>query len=299
TLKVQTGNIGGSGLDGEVKNSTTVNQASMLTGEQAQQAQANATNSSVATGTKAVTAPSYEIRTINTDGQKISNSALYRINPDSRSGYIIETDPDFSQYRQWLSSDYMLNALGLDPAFQQKRLGDGYYEQRQVQDQIAKLTGSRYLVGYHSDEEQYKALLDAGVTFAQQYSLRPGVALTAAQMAELTSDIVWLVEKEVTLTNGTTTRALVPQVYVRAKAGDLLGDGSLIAANDIQLKLKGNVLNEATIAGRHALQISAEQIDNIGGRIEGNQVALTTQKDLNNIGGTLKAGSAMALNVGG
>lgn len=51
TLKVQTGNIGGSGLDGEVKNSTTVNQASMLTGEQAQQAQANATNSSVATGT--------------------------------------------------------------------------------------------------------------------------------------------------------------------------------------------------------------------------------------------------------
>lgn len=299
TLKVQTGNIGGSGLDGEVKNSTTVNQASMLTGEQAQQAQANATNSSVATGTKAVTAPSYEIRTINTDGQKISNSALYRINPDSRSGYIIETDPDFSQYRQWLSSDYMLNALGLDPAFQQKRLGDGYYEQRQVQDQIAKLTGSRYLVGYHSDEEQYKALLDAGVTFAQQYSLSPGVALTAAQMAELTSDIVWLVEKEVTLTNGTTTRALVPQVYVRAKAGDLLGDGSLIAANDIQLKLKGNVLNEATIAGRHALQISAEQIDNIGGRIEGNQVALTTQKDLNNIGGTLKAGSAMALNVGG
>ena len=35
----------------------------------------------------------------------------------------------------------------------------------------------------------------------------------AAQMAQLTSDIVWLVEKEVTLDDGRKTKALVPQVY--------------------------------------------------------------------------------------
>ena len=64
-----------------------------------------------------------------------------------------------------------------------------------VQDQIANLTGYRFLEGYASDEEQYKALMNNGVTFAKQYGLRPGIALSAAQIAQLTSDIVWLVEK--------------------------------------------------------------------------------------------------------
>ncbi|MFX9231867.1 S-layer family protein, partial [Acinetobacter baumannii] len=91
------------------------------------------------------------------------------------AGYLIETDPNFTNYNQWLSSDYMLNALGLDPALQQKRLGDGFYEQRMVQDQITNLTGYRFLEGYASDEEQYKALMNNGVTFAKQYGLRPGI----------------------------------------------------------------------------------------------------------------------------
>jgi hypothetical protein len=51
----------------------------------------------------------------------------------------------------------------------------------------------------------------------------PGVALTEAQMAQLTSDIVWLVEQTVTLADGSTTTALVPQVYLRLRPGDLDG----------------------------------------------------------------------------
>ena len=49
----------------------------------------------------------------------------------------------------------------------------------------------------------------------------PGIALTQAQMAQLTSDIVWLVEQEITLADGSRTRALVPQVYLRVQPGDL------------------------------------------------------------------------------
>lgn len=64
-----------------------------------------------------------------------------------------------------------------------------------VQDQIANLTGYRFLEGYGSDEEQYKALMNNGITYAKQYGLRPGITLTPAQIAQLTSDIVWLVEK--------------------------------------------------------------------------------------------------------
>ena len=62
----------------------------------------------------------------------------------------------------------------------QKRLGDGFYEQRLVNEQVAQLTGQRFLAGYSNEEAQYKALMDAGTTFAQQYQLRPGIALTDA-----------------------------------------------------------------------------------------------------------------------
>jgi len=37
--------------------------------------------------------------------------------------------------------------------------------------------------------------MNNGVSFAKLYGLRSGIALTAAQTAQLTSDIVWSVEK--------------------------------------------------------------------------------------------------------
>jgi filamentous hemagglutinin len=76
-----------------------------------------------------------------------------------------------------------------------------------IQDQIAQLTGQRFLQGYGNDEEQYKSLMNNALSFAKLYNLRPGIALTA-QIAQLTTDIVWLEEKTVKLADGTTTKAL-------------------------------------------------------------------------------------------
>ncbi|ENR2984638.1 hemagglutinin repeat-containing protein [Acinetobacter baumannii] len=240
----------------------------------------------------------FEIRTNNAN-VKVPNNALYSKNPDSRANYLVETDPAFSNYRNWLSSDYMLNALGLDPALQQKRLGDAYYEQRMVQDQVAQLTGYRFLQGYGSDEEQYKALMNNGLSYAKQYNLRPGIALTPEQMAQLSSDIVWLVEKETTLPDGTKTKALVPQVYVKARVGDLKGDGTLISADSIQLNLSKDLTNAGTIAGRQVVQINSQNLNNLAGNIRGGVVSISTEKDLNNIGGMIQADQAMNLQVKG
>ncbi|PSE43720.1 hypothetical protein C7G91_06255 [Acinetobacter nosocomialis] len=248
---------------------------------------------------QAADAVQYEIRTLTASEVKVPNSALYRVNKDSKAGYLIETDPSFTNYKNWLSSDYMLDALGLDPALQQKRLADGFYEQRMVQDQIANLTGYRFLAGYTTDDEQYKALMNNGVTFAKQYGLRPGIALSADQVAQLTSDIVWLVEKDVILKDGTKAKALVPQVYVKARMGDLKGDGTLLSGNSIKFNLDGDLINGATIAGRQAVEITADNVHNLNGRIQGNQVAIEAKKDLNNIGGQIIAKDAMALKVGG
>jgi len=47
-----------------------------------------------------------------------------------------------------------------------KRLGDGFYEQRLIREQVAQLTGRRFLTGYANDEAQYQAIMTNGVTFA-------------------------------------------------------------------------------------------------------------------------------------
>ena len=218
----------------------------------------------------------------------------------NNNGPLVETDPRFTGYREWLSSDYLLNNLGLDPLTTQKRLGDGFYEQQLIKEQVLQLTGRRYLDGYGSDSEQYAALLTAGVAFARQYPLTPGIALSDAQMALLTSDIVWLVKESVMLPDGSRQDVLVPRVYQAVRAGDLQPSGALLAGKNIQLKLTGDVLNSGSIEARNTAVVSAgNDIQNLGGRITGSQaVGLYADRDILNIGGQMSAGSQLQARAG-
>ncbi|WP_447737424.1 two-partner secretion domain-containing protein [Aeromonas veronii] len=235
------------------------------------------------------------IRTLLAD-TTVPNNSLFQPGP-AASGYLVESDPRFTDYRNWLGSDYMLKQLSVDPATTQKRLGDGFYEQMLVRDQLSQLTGRRFLTGYHDDETQYRALLDAGVTVGRAWQLRPGVALSPEQMAQLTSDIVWLVERDITLADGSVTRALVPQLYVRVKPGDLDGSGTLLAANQVDLNIKGDLVNSGTIAGRTAVQLTSENVSNLG-NIQGDKVALTARNNIDNIGGVIGAQTALSVKAG-
>lgn len=239
-----------------------------------------------------------QIRTVSDEAFKVPNNALYSVNPGSKATYWVETDPAYANYKNWLSSDYMVQALGLNPANMQKRLGDGYYEQRLVQDQIAQLTGYRYLSGYESNETQYKALMNNGVSFAKQFNLTAGVALTASQLAQLTTDIIWLEEKSVRLPDGTSVKALVPTVYVRTHEGDLTGDGSLIAAEKVSIISKGDVLSSATIAGRQAVDLKAANLELLNGRIQSNDVNLKTDRNTIIQGGQIKAKQSLLIDAG-
>ncbi|MDL9998621.1 DUF637 domain-containing protein [Variovorax sp. J22P240] len=231
----------------------------------------------------------------------LPGSSLFNLRPHG-NGYLVETDPRYASYRQWLSSDYLLNNLGLDPRNMLKRLGDGHYEQRLIREQVAQLTGSRYLEGFGSDEEQYTALMNAGATFAQKFQLTPGIALTAEQMAQLTSDIVWLVEQTVTLPDGSTQRVLVPQVYVRVRPGDIDGNGTLLSADKVRIngaEGAGDIVNRGTIAGRSVVELNADNVRNLdGGRITGGSVKLDARQDIDNIGSTIDARNSLSLNAG-
>ncbi|MDM0046631.1 filamentous hemagglutinin N-terminal domain-containing protein [Variovorax dokdonensis] len=241
-------------------------------------------------------AKSVAVRTSMPDAT-LPTASLFRSVPDST--HLIETDPRFANYRQWLSSDYLLGLMGADPSTTLKRLGDGYYEQRLINEQVAKLTGYRYLDGFSNDEEQYKALMTNGATFAQKFHLTPGVALTAEQMAQLTSDIVWLVEQTVTLPDGGTQKVLVPQLYVRVKPGDIDGSGALLSGREVQMNLSGDLTNRGTVAGRDVVKIDAQNIQNIdGGLITGRQVLLDAKNDINNIGANISAQEKLSLHAG-
>ncbi|MGI3429999.1 hemagglutinin repeat-containing protein [Providencia stuartii] len=231
------------------------------------------------------------IRTVGPN-TKLPDNSLFNLTPNSDSQFLIETDPRFTNYKKWLSSIDIVTNDQLH-----KRLGDGYYEQRLVRDQLIETTGQRLLGNYNSDEEQYRALLTNGVAFGKQFNLTPGIALSPEQMANLTTDIVWMVNKEVTLPDGRVEMVSVPQVYVRARQGDLNGNGALLAGRNVSANMTGNILNSGEISSRELTDLRAENIEN-SGRIQGKDVQLDALKDIKNIGGEIRGLDNVTLSAG-
>ncbi|WP_440080564.1 hemagglutinin repeat-containing protein [Ralstonia pseudosolanacearum] len=257
--------------------------------------------STVSAGTAAVTVPNSGavIRTV-VPNLTLPNNALYRVVRDPGSSVLVETDPRFTNFRQWTSSDVMLSQFRNDPGATLKRIGDGFYEQQLIQQQIVRATGQRFIGDYTSNEDEYKALLAAGVAAGKAFGLNVGTALTDEQMARLTTDIVWMVKQTVTLADGTKQEVLVPQVYLRAKDTDITGGGTLMAGNNVSFQAKGdvtnsgtiasrrvtvvtgdNIVNTGTLAGKTLLAQAAQDINNLGGRIQGDQVLLSAGRDVN------------------
>jgi len=231
------------------------------------------------------------------DITKIPENSLYIVVQNSNSSYFIETDPAFADYKSWISSDYFFEKMQSDPEKTAKRLGDGYYEQQLVKDQVLQLTGKRYTGTYKSDEQQYKALLDNAVAFAQNSNAQIGVALTEQQIAELKTDIVWMVEQSVVLPSGEIVNALVPQVYIKNKKEQFAGN-AVISADDVDFKVTNDILNQGTIIAGDTAKITAANINNNNGTITGSNVVLDALQDINNNGGILTAQNNLQLTAG-
>ena len=257
----------------------------------------------------AVTAPSMKDLTVKADAghtqtltgqisRNIPNTSIYKINKETTATYLIETDPAFTDRKKFLSSDYMYEQMKWDPDKTMKRLGDGFYEQELVRQQIMELKGTRYLPGYTGDEEEYKALMESGAAFARKYDLKLGIELTKEQMAALTGDIVWLIREKVVLPGGKTEDVLVPRVYLKAGSRkELRPDGSLISASRIVMDLKQDLENSGTMQGKDGISIKAGTI-NGHGNFTGGHIALDTQKDMA-LHGILAAEKSVKLASGG
>ncbi|MBB1208422.1 S-layer family protein, partial [Klebsiella pneumoniae] len=126
----------------------------------------------------------------------IPNNGLFRQPAEPGSPYLVVSDTRFTSRDKFISSDYLLTQVGFDPARAHKRLGDGFYEQRVVREQVLQLTGRPSVHGENA-MAQYQALMANGARVAQDLWLVPGVALSPAQIAALQQDIVWMVSETV------------------------------------------------------------------------------------------------------
>lgn len=211
------------------------------------------------------------------------NSKIFKLTDDAAAKYLIETNKKFADYHEFLSSDYLLERVKADPEKVGKRLGDGYFEQQFVLQQIGTLTGKKYLGDYGSDMEQFAALMNAGAVVAEEMNLKVGVALTAEQMASLTTDIVWLVEEVV---NG--QKVLVPEVFLaQVRSEDLRPDGALIVGGEVELYSKQDIKNMGNIKSDGTVALRAENVSNKGD-IAGKNLAVKAEKNITN-SGTMRA----------
>ncbi|MDD0976809.1 filamentous hemagglutinin N-terminal domain-containing protein [Pseudomonas fontis] len=205
--------------------------------------------------------------------------------------YLIETNPVLTDLKSFMSSDYLLGNLGYNPDQSWKRLGDGYFEQRLVQQAITARTGQRFLEGQTTDEAMFKHLMDNALVSKQALDLSVGVTLTAQQVAALTHDIVWLETHQV---NG--EDVLVPVLYL-AQANDRLAPtGALIAGKNVNLIAGENLVSAGTLRATENLSASAGQNLVNSGLIEaGGRLSLMAGDNLVNRAGGIISGRDVSL----
>ncbi|MCE4056175.1 hemagglutinin repeat-containing protein [Pseudomonas sp. Au-Pse12] len=211
-----------------------------------------------------------------------------RTNPHK---YLIETNPVLTDLKQFMSSDYLLSNLGYNPDESAKRLGDGFYEQKLIQQAVQARTGQRYINGQNSDEKLFKYLMDNAIQSRQQLNLAVGVSLTSEQVAALTHDIVWLENAEV---NG--EQVLVPVLYLAQAKDRLAPNGALIAGNDVNLIAGQDLNNVGTLRATNNLSAQAGQNLVNSGLVEaGNRLDLLAGNNLVNKAGGIIAGRDVTL----
>ncbi|WP_238536617.1 beta strand repeat-containing protein, partial [Pseudomonas sp. M47T1] len=205
--------------------------------------------------------------------------------------YLIETNPALTNLKQFMSSDYMLSALGYNPDASEKRLGDGLYEQTLVDQAIVARTGARYIDGQTSDAGQFQYLMDNGIAAQQSLNLTVGTALTSEQVAALTHDIVWMQSEVV---DGQTV--LVPVLYMANADNRLAPDGALVQGTDVNVIAGSDLSNAGTLKATGSLSaIAGNNLTNTGVVQADSRLDLLAGNNLTNSAGGIIAGRDVSL----
>lgn len=216
----------------------------------------------------------------------VPQGGLFKPTTVPNAPYVIETNPAFTNQKNFISSDYFFQQIGVDLTHIPKRLGDGFYEQQLVRNEITSLTGKAVLGPYTDTQSMYESLMAAGASLSKSLKLPLGMSLSPEQVSQLTSNVILM---ETRVVGGQSV--LVPVVYL-AKASQENWNGPLIAANDIDLKNAQTFTNSGTMKAANTLSVEGKQIDNAFGALQsGGLMKLTTTGDVDLTSANVKAGS--------
>ena len=220
--------------------------------------------------------------------------AMFTQNMNPGSKYLLETRSKYVDLNKYYGSDYFLSRLGYTPGWNRvRRLGDAYYENLLITRALTEQLGTAFING-KSNEELIKSLMDNAGMESSRLGLQVGKELTPEQISGLSKDLVWYVTQNV---NG--VEVLVPKIYLskntlaavtadgRNKIGGVngtyiktdnfvnngmkIGNGGVtyVQANTVRNETATNLLSEIT--GDRTFIHSDGNIENIGGRINGNE----------------------------
>ena len=221
-------------------------------------------------------------------------SAMFTQNMNPSSKYLLETRSKYIDLNKYYGSDYFLSRLGYTPSWNRvRRLGDAYYENQLITRALTEQLGTAFING-KSNEDLIKSLMDNAGMESSRLGLQVGKELTPEQINGLSKDLIWYVTQNV---NG--VEVLVPKIYLskntlntitadgRNKIGGVngtyiktdnfvnngmkIGNGGVtyVQANTVKNETATNLLSEIT--GDKTFIQSVGNIENIGGKISGNE----------------------------
>ena len=245
------------------------------------------------------------------DVNSLLSSAMFTMNMGPSSKYLLETRSKYISLGQYYGSDYFTSRVGYSEIWDRsKRLGDAFYENQLLTRALNEKLGTSFLNG-KSNQELIQSMMDNAADEKARLGLVVGQALTQDQINALNEDIIWYVSKEV---NGVSV--LTPQIYLSSrtresisddtrnriggingtyvKTKDFVNDGTkwgnggvtYVEANTVRNETTTNLLSE--ISGDRTFISSVGNIENIGGKIKGNEVVGLISENGNVINNTTK-----------
>ena len=229
-------------------------------------------------------------------------SSMFRENEEPISKYLMETRSKYVQLNNFYGSDYFLTRVGYEDRWDRvRRLGDAYYESQLITKALTERLGSQFING-KSGQDLMKQLMDNALVEKNRQNLKIGIALTQEQRRKLENDIIWYVYKNV---NG--VRVLAPEIYLTnhtvaeinndtrnriggfektyvktnnlENVGTKIGNKGTTIVDVSSLKNKTNTNLISEIAGDDVSILAENDIENIGGKITGeNSVELISKQ---------------------
>ena len=228
----------------------------------------------------------------------ILTSAMFKTNMNPSSKYLMETRSKYINLGQYLGSDYFTSRVGYSEVWDRvKRLGDAYYEDQLITRTLAEKLGTAFING-KSNEELIQAMMDNAASESARLGLTVGQELTQDQINNLNEDIVWYVTKNV---NG--VEVLTPQVYLSSKTRESISDDTrnrVGGINGTYVKTK-DFVNDGTKWGNggvtyvEANTVRNETTNNLLSEISGDKTYINAIGNIENIGGKIKGNEVVAL----